>query len=59
MGITIPITPLGVMPIWNSGWGKAFYGVFQIPNNATFIFDGCDSRGGARYKDKNLSFCQP
>ncbi|OHE17665.1 MAG: hypothetical protein A2X96_04685 [Syntrophobacterales bacterium GWC2_56_13] len=58
MGITIPITPLGVMPIWNSGWGKAFDGFFQIPDNAAFIFDGCDRSSGARYKDENLSLCQ-
>ena len=57
MGITIPITPLGVMPIWNSGWGKTFYGVFQIPNNATFIFNGCDRSGRAGNKDENLSLC--
>ena len=51
MGITIFITPFGIMAIGNPGWRKVFNGSFQIPDNAAFKFDGCDRSGRARHKD--------
>jgi len=43
MGVTVSVTPAGIVAVWYTGRSQSFQGIHEVPDNTAFIFDGGDA----------------